>query len=113
MKYIIFAFVLFVGYQYYDANAVVSSGIPIIDRIQTESVTRQETIDAVLPILYETCTKLPNKQFIEDCQYSLNYQKPFCIKMFNLDSPEKFTSKSILMDKIALLTNCMVDKNIF
>ncbi len=113
MKYLIFALVLFAGYKYYDSNAVESSGIPIIDKIQNEPVTPQETIDAVLPILYETCTQLPNKKFIEDCQYKLNYQKPFCIKMFNLDSPEKFTSESMLMDKMASLTNCMVDKKVF
>jgi len=113
MKYIIFVTVLFAGYKYYDANAVVGSGFPIIDKIQTEAVTRQEAINAVLPTLYDSCAQLPKKQFTEQCEYNLNYQKPFCIKMFNHDSPKKFKAESNLINKMESFSNCMLDIKVF
>ena len=114
MKYIILIIALFAGYKYYDENIkVVSSGVPIIDKIQTEAVSRQEAIDAVLPTLYGACAKLSKKEFTEECEHKLNYQKPFCIKMFNHRSPESFTIEEELIDKMASFTNCMIEKKVF
>jgi hypothetical protein len=107
--------ILFAGYKYYDANAktVVSTGIPIMDKLQIEPVTRQEVIDYVLPSLYETCSKLENKEHVSECTYLLNYQKPFCLKVFDARSPELFVSEEKMIDRMASLTNCMLDEEVF
>lgn len=113
MKYLLLIVLVFIGYKFYDSNAVASTGITIVDKIKIEPVTREEVIDFVLPELYATCSKLPKKDVIEQCNYRLNYQKPYCLKYFNLRAPELFNSEDQMADKIASLTNCMVDEKVF
>jgi hypothetical protein len=113
MKYLIWAILAFGAYNLFLSDIVRDTDIPILDKIQTGAVEKQEVIDAVLPNLYDACSDLSKKSRIEECNYAMNYNEKFCIETFNSRTSALIKSEDVLLDKMQSLTNCMMNSDVF
>jgi len=113
MNYLLWGILAFGAYNYFFSDMVLDTGVPILDKIQTKAVAKQEVIDAVIPNLYDDCSGLSQKSDVEECNYAMNYNKKFCIETFNSRTSELIKSENVLIDKMQSLTNCMMNSDVF
>jgi len=115
MKYLWLTIALFIGYQYYvNANTPpASSGHALIDQVRQSSVSRKELTDYVIEEQYQDCKSLSVKEDKQNCMYKLHYNKPFCLKLINLDAPNVFHHEEHLDQYIDSFTTCLFEHDVY
>jgi hypothetical protein len=113
MKYLLWAILAFGSYKYFFGDLMLETGVPLLDKIQTEAVAKQEVIDAILPTLYGSCSVLSKKSHVEECNYAMNYNKKFCVETFNSRTSALIKTENVLLDKMESFTNCMLNTDVF
>lgn len=115
MKYLWLTIALFIGYQYY-VNATApppSSGNELIDQVRVAAVSKKALTDFVIEEQYQDCKSLTVSDDKHACMYKLHYNKPFCLKLYNLDAPKEFRSEDVLEEFIDSFTSCLFEHDVY